>query len=292
MKELLVSIIMPNYNNEKYLARSVKSVIDQSYQNWELIVIDNRSSDNSLKVLQGFNDKRIKIFTTDNEGIIGKSRNIGLKNSNGEWLSFLDSDDWWEPKKLEEIFKIINSSDYYDVVVHNEYKIDDKNNQKHILKYGPYEKNFYEKLIIFGNRISLSAATVRKSFLKYHKIIFSERRDHITAEDYDLWINIANNDGKFYFCKKILGNYFIHQNNQSIINNLHFNNIINVSLHYAKLENNKNYYSKIISRKYLLFALSNFLNINSSIYFFKSLRFSPFYILLFISNKIKCKFYK
>ena len=88
MKELLVSIIMPNYNNEKYLARSVKSVIDQSYQNWELIVIDNRSSDNSLKVLQGFNDKRIKIFTTDNEGIIGKSRNIGLKNSNGEWLSF------------------------------------------------------------------------------------------------------------------------------------------------------------------------------------------------------------
>ena len=163
MKELLVSIIMPNYNNEKYLARSVKSVIDQSYQNWELIVIDNRSSDNSLKVLQGFNDKRIKIFTTDNEGIIGKSRNIGLKNSNGEWLSFLDSDDWWEPKKLEEIFKIINSIDYYDVVVHNEYKIDDKNNQKHILKYGPYEKNFYEKLIIFGNRISLSAATVRKS---------------------------------------------------------------------------------------------------------------------------------
>ena len=54
--------------------------------------------------------KRIKIFTTDNEGIIGKSRNIGLKNSNGEWLSFLDSDDWWEPKKLEEIFKIINHS--------------------------------------------------------------------------------------------------------------------------------------------------------------------------------------
>ena len=67
-------------------------------------------------------------------------------------------------KKTKGNFKIINSSDYYDVVVHNEYKIDDKNNQKHILKYGPYEKNFYEKLIIFGNRISLSAATVRKSF--------------------------------------------------------------------------------------------------------------------------------
>ena len=61
-----------------------------------------------------------------------------------------NSDDWWEPKKLEEIFKIINSSDYYDVVVHNEYKIDDKNNQKHILKYGPYEKTSM-KLIIFGN---------------------------------------------------------------------------------------------------------------------------------------------
>lgn len=292
MKEILISIIMPNYNNEKYLSRSIESIINQSYSNWELLVIDNNSTDNSIKILEKFNDKRIKIYKIKNNGIIAKSRNIGLKNAHGEWISFLDSDDWWEREKLEETVKIINFNHEYDVVAHNEYKILEKNNKKYILKYGPYENNFYEKLIIYGNRISLSATTVRKSFLNMHKILFSEKKDYITAEDYDFWIQISNKNGKFYFSKKILGTYFIHQNNQSIINDLHFNNIINVSLNYAILENNKNYYSKVISRKYLLLALRNFFSIKSFILFFKSLRFSIFYIFLFISNKIKCKFYK
>ena len=70
------------------------------------------------------------------------------------------------------------------------------------MKYGPYENNFYEKLIIYGNRISLSASTVRKSFLDNHKILFSEKRDHVTAEDYDFWIQISNKNAKFFFVKK------------------------------------------------------------------------------------------
>ena len=269
MKKTLVSIIMPNYNNEKYLIRSIESIIKQSYLNWELLIIDNNSSDNSINILEKYKDKRIKIYKTNNNGIIAKSRNIGLKNATGEWISFLDSDDWWQQEKLEEVIKIIFSNHDCDVVVHNEYKVLKKNNKKKILKYGPYENNFYEKLIIYGNRISLSASTVRKSFLDNHKILFSEKRDHVTAEDYDFWIQISNKNAKFFFSKKILGSYFIHQNNQSIINNLHFNNIINVSLDHANLENNKNYYSKVISRKYLLLALRNSFNLNSLFFILK-----------------------
>ena len=79
MKKTLVSIIMPNYNNEKYLIRSIESIIKQSYLNWELLIIDNNSSDNSINILEKYKDKRIKIYKTNNNGIITKSRNIGLK---------------------------------------------------------------------------------------------------------------------------------------------------------------------------------------------------------------------
>ena len=79
---------MPNYNNEKYLIRSIESIIKQSYLNWELLIIDNNSSDNSINILEKYKDKRIKIYKTNNNGIIAKSRNIGLKNATGEWISF------------------------------------------------------------------------------------------------------------------------------------------------------------------------------------------------------------
>ena len=74
MKKTLVSIIMPNYNNEKYLIRSIESIIKQSYLNWELLIIDNNSSDNSINILEKYKDKRIKIYKTNNNGIIAKSK--------------------------------------------------------------------------------------------------------------------------------------------------------------------------------------------------------------------------
>ena len=72
------SIIVPNYNNSKYLYRCIKSVTDQTFKNWELLIIDNNSNDNSLDIVNSFNDKRVKTITIKNRGIIAKSRNLGL----------------------------------------------------------------------------------------------------------------------------------------------------------------------------------------------------------------------
>ena len=101
------SVIIPNYNNEMFLHRCIGSVVKQSFKNWELLLIDNNSEDNSKKVINAFGDNRIKIFDINNKGVIAKSRNLGIKLSKSEWLCFLDSDDWWETNKLQIIYNNI-----------------------------------------------------------------------------------------------------------------------------------------------------------------------------------------
>ena len=123
------TVIVPNYNNSKYIHRCIKSVIDQTFHNWELIIIDNNSNDNSLEVINSFKDKRVKTITIQNNGIIAKSRNLGINSSKGIWLCFLDSDDWWEETKLNTIYKKIIKTEV-DVIVHNEFLSFEKNKKK------------------------------------------------------------------------------------------------------------------------------------------------------------------
>ena len=96
----LVSIIMPSYNSEKYISVSVKSIISQSYVNWELIVVDDCSTDNTLEIVQSFEDDRIKILKNEHNSGAAVSRNRGLREARGKWVAFLDSDDVWHPDKL------------------------------------------------------------------------------------------------------------------------------------------------------------------------------------------------
>ena len=96
----LISIVMPNYNQSEFLAYSIESVLSQSFTNWELLIVDNFSSDETTKVLKNFLDPRIKVFQINNGGIIAKSRNYGISMSNGELIAFLDSDDIWYKDRL------------------------------------------------------------------------------------------------------------------------------------------------------------------------------------------------
>ena len=97
-KEELVTIITAMYNSEKYIKNTIKSVLNQVYQNWEWIIIDDASIDNSLKIVQNFaeEDNRIKIIKKDNTTGQASSRNLGLKKSRGKLIAFLDSDDIWD----------------------------------------------------------------------------------------------------------------------------------------------------------------------------------------------------
>ena len=96
MKQGLVSIIMPSWNTENYIAESIQSVIDQTYKNWELIIVDDCSTDNTDEVVRAFNDQRIKYLKNEKNSGAALTRNRALKEARGEWIAFL-----WVPEKLE-----------------------------------------------------------------------------------------------------------------------------------------------------------------------------------------------
>ena len=99
----LVSIIMPSYNTGNYIEKSIQSVINQSYKNWELIIIDDCSSDNTDKIVASFlHDSRIRYYKNDKNYGAAVCRNIALKKATGKWIAFLDSDDLWMIDKLEK----------------------------------------------------------------------------------------------------------------------------------------------------------------------------------------------
>ena len=99
---LKVSIIITTYNGSKYIAETIESVRNQTYQNWELIIIDDGSEDNSCEIIKGFKEERIQLFKAGRIGINGRIKNIGLQKASGELIAFIDHDDLWHPLKLEK----------------------------------------------------------------------------------------------------------------------------------------------------------------------------------------------
>lgn len=109
----LVSIIMPSYNTEKYICDSIKSILEQTYPYWELIIVDDCSTDNTKKVISDFlQDPRIKFLSNERNSGAAVSRNYALREAKGKWIAFLDSDDTWNPKKLEKQIDFMESNNY------------------------------------------------------------------------------------------------------------------------------------------------------------------------------------
>lgn len=109
----LVSIIMPSYNTSEYVEESIKSVLNQTYTNWELIIVDDCSTDNSEEIIKQFtHDVRIRFFKNEKNSGAAISRNLALREAKGKWIAFLDSDDLWEPEKLEKQIGFMRENDY------------------------------------------------------------------------------------------------------------------------------------------------------------------------------------
>lgn len=97
----LITVVIPTYNRMPYIIEAIQSVIAQTYTNWELLIVDDGSTDDTVDVIQTMNDDRIKIIPLKHLGLIGPLRNAGALAGKGEWICFLDSDDVWKPQKLE-----------------------------------------------------------------------------------------------------------------------------------------------------------------------------------------------
>ena len=110
-KDILFSIIIPTYNRANLIGKAIDSVLAQTYHNWELIIIDDGSTDNTRDVVRSYNDNRIKYFYQENRGR-SAARNYGIDISKGDYISFLDDDDYYLENFLEEFFHIISEKKY------------------------------------------------------------------------------------------------------------------------------------------------------------------------------------
>jgi glycosyltransferase involved in cell wall biosynthesis len=113
----LVSVVIPSYNHGRFLGRALQSLLNQTYTNWEAIVIDNHSTDNTDEVMAKFADPRITYLKIHNDGVIAASRNAGIRAAKGEWIAFLDSDDWWTNDKLKVCFDRVDEK--VDLIYHD-----------------------------------------------------------------------------------------------------------------------------------------------------------------------------
>ena len=119
---------------------------------------------------------------------------------------------------------VIDDSDAYDVLCNNEVMVDKNTGTNTLLRYGPYENDFYQILLIEGNRLSTSATVIRRDFLQRHTLAFKETEEYITVEDYGLWLDLARTGARFKFINEVLGEYLVHQNNCSSNLSRHFEN--------------------------------------------------------------------
>lgn len=208
------SIVLPCWNSINFIEKCVDSIKNQTFKNYEVIIIDNSSSDGTIKKLREIKDDRFKIYSINNEGILAKSRNLGIEQSNAEWVAFLDSDDWWTEDKLEVCFENIN--DKIDFIYHD---LEIKSNQSHLFsrkknKSRQLQKPVLNDLLIGGNAVSNSSVIVRKKLL-YEIGLIDENKHLPASEDYSTWLKIAELTDKFLYLPYKLGYYFVHSQSMS-----------------------------------------------------------------------------
>ena len=213
----LVSIITPVFNAFPFISQTIDSVLNQTYQHWELILVDDGSTDGSYKKIEPYlTDSRIKYIHQANQGQ-GKARNTGIKASKGDFIAFLDSDDLWVPEKLDLQISLLIEQDI-DLVYSNAFIINSDGIRSDIvMKTGSLEGIQAEsdllKNLIRGS-IFVPILTV---MLKRESIIslmgFDESPELRNAEDFDLWIRMASQGSKFLFEDRCLSYYRIHRSN-------------------------------------------------------------------------------
>lgn len=208
--EDLISVITPMFNAEKYILETIQSVIDQSYQNWEMIIVDNYSTDTSREIVENVDDDRIKLIKLDfNSGGPARPRNQGLENAHGEYIAFLDADDVWLNNKLEKQISILKDNNY-DIIHSLAYTID--TNSKPIGTLN--NQNLYNKLkyfledktiSYFSNFININTVLMKKDL----NIKFKEEKYIAALEDSLFWIEHLNSGKKSYLVNENLINYRI-----------------------------------------------------------------------------------
>lgn len=194
--EPLISVIIPTYNREYIIKNAIKSVLEQTYTNIELLIIDDASTDNTETIVKSFKDNRIKYIKLIDNTKGKKTRNVGIKMSKGDYIAFLDSDDEWIPNKIEKQLKAITHEKlknkeimcFTGLLINNKGKY-----KKQINKYYQNEMNIIDYILVERNEVQTSSYMVSSSIAK--KTLFNESlKKH---QDWDFCIRLRKNNVTF-----------------------------------------------------------------------------------------------
>ncbi len=205
-----VSVIIPTYNQAKFIGEAIDSVLNQTYQDFEIIVVDDGSTDRTKEVLDKYKDS-IRYIYQENRGPAA-AKNKGILASQGKYIATLDSDDVWLPRKLEFQIDLLESNEQLDLVYADAYRINLKSQglskETYFQRYKPYSGRVLDKLLLDNFIPSLAVMMRRRCLDKVG--LFDESL--YTGEDWDLWLRIAK-ESNLDFINFPLGTRRIHKSN-------------------------------------------------------------------------------
>lgn len=204
-----ISVIMNCHNGKKYLKKSIQSVIRQSYKNWEIIFYDNKSTDKSEQIAKNFRDRRIKIFSSNRYLKLYEARNYAIKKASGEYISFLDTDDWWVKDKLEKQVYLINKKKGIKVIYSNFYHYNQKTKKK-VLHAKKIEAGKITNIMLRNYKIGILTVMISRSIFKKEKFDIN----YNIIGDFDFFIKLSL-IYSFYTINEPLAYYRWHKSNYS-----------------------------------------------------------------------------
>jgi len=240
----LVSIVMPAYNAEKYIEEAIQSVLMQTYKHWELIVIDDGSTDNTRSIIDTFKDKRIHLISQENAGV-SAARNRGIDIVKGEYITFLDADDTLSNISLKSRVSMLKNNKKLDVV-HGIVSIKDEllNREMEIYKTFSH-KNLFKMILNLDKRVSYNPSyMIRRSSLGTIKFI--EGMTH--CEDMLFMIELFVQDIQYAYVDKVVYNY-------RVSNNSAMNNTAGLVMGYFKLLSNLKKMSLVPYKKTIIMRI-------------------------------------
>ena len=209
MKNELVSIITANYNCEKFIDDTVNSVLNQTYENWEMIIVDDVSSDKSIEIIEKYvrEDNRIKLIQLNENSGAAVARNVAIEAANGRFIAFLDSDDLWTPVKLEKqiSFMLKNSYDF----TYTNYDLIGEDNVRYGKTFKAQKEATYTGLLKTCTIGCLTAIYDTKKIGKIYMPLIRRR------QDYGLWLRILKIVPKAFLLDDSLAIYRRRQNSIS-----------------------------------------------------------------------------
>jgi glycosyltransferase involved in cell wall biosynthesis len=216
MSTYTFSVVIPTYNRANLIGRAIRSVLSQTYSNFEIIIVDDGSTDNTEEVIQNFGDARIKYVLHDINRGLNNSRNTGIKNSTGEYVAFLDSDDEWLPKKLEKQLEAFSKGDREVGACYTWLNSIDEDTKKELIVSPLFEGYIFEDLL-YSQFANPSSMVVRRSCFDVVGI-FDTDESFRACEDWDLWLRLSR-EYKFAVVPEVLTIWWNHSCEGRLTNN-------------------------------------------------------------------------